>query len=169
MTEQLKAPELTEDFIDTLISLRSMVRRLVRSSLGEGALSASEAELLMLVRINPESTVQNLALLLGSAPNTLSTLVGSLASDGWLQRAENPEDRRSVLVSLTEKGRSMTEEIRVRRVNFLAESFARLDQHQREAIEAALPAIQALIGELDWLQLVEAPARSRQYGIGSKR
>src|SRR5690606_37294056 len=99
--------------------------------------------------------------LLSSAPNTLSTLVSSLSNDGWLQRTENPADRRSVLVSLTEKGWAMTEEIRIRRVNYLAESFARLDERQRDAIEGALPAIQALIGELDWLQLVEGPARSR--------
>lgn len=169
MTDECNTSDLVEDFIDTLISLRSMVRRLVRSSLGEGALSASEAELLMLVRVNPETTVQNLARLLSSAPNTLSTLVSSLSNDGWLQRTENPADRRSVLVSLTEKGWAMTEEIRIRRVNYLAESFARLDEGQRDAIEGALPAIQALIGELDWLQLVEGPARSRQYGIGPKR
>jgi DNA-binding MarR family transcriptional regulator len=50
-----------------------------------------------------------------------------------------------VLITLSDKGRTVLEEIRNHRTALVARRLARLDDAQREALRAALPAIEALL------------------------
>ncbi len=56
-------------------------------------------------------TLQLLAERLRLSNATLTGIVDRLEKTDWVKRLRNPDDRRSILVSLTEKGRSVAAEL----------------------------------------------------------
>ena len=82
------------------------------------------------------------------APNTVSTLVGTLSDAGWLLRTADPLDGRSTVLELTAEAERRVEERRDRRLGVLDEALARLPDSDRAKIESALPALARLLSEL---------------------
>jgi DNA-binding MarR family transcriptional regulator len=76
---------------------------------------------------------------------TMSRVLAALDDNGLVVRAADPQDARGVLITLSDKGRTVLEEIRNHRTALVARRLARLDDAQREALRAALPAIEALL------------------------
>jgi DNA-binding MarR family transcriptional regulator len=74
-------------------------------------------------------------------------VLGSLDDQGLVVRAADPQDARGVLITVSEAGQARLDEVRTRRTALIARRLERLDDDQREAIRAALPAIEALLEE----------------------
>jgi DNA-binding MarR family transcriptional regulator len=74
----------------------------------------------------------------------MTQLVTRLEKDGLAQRSSDPADRRVVIVSITEAGRAVVERRRVVHAEALAERLRDLSPGDREAIRAALPAMERL-------------------------
>ena len=55
------------------------------------------------------------------------------------------DDRRAGLVEVTALGRRTHDRLRADRGRLLADALDRIDPHQRAALEAALPALEALV------------------------
>jgi DNA-binding MarR family transcriptional regulator len=94
------------------------------------------------------SRVSDVADALGLAPNNVSTSVRSLTARGLVVREPDPHDRRAVRLHPTEKAladRAAIEAAWGRRVET---AFAGLGDDQRQALRAALGALQALSEEL---------------------
>jgi len=64
-------------------------------------------------------------------PRTATTIVDDLESAGLVERAIDPHDRRSVLVSLSEKGRLLLDEIARARRRTAEATFSRLSPPER--------------------------------------
>ncbi|HKT05696.1 MAG TPA: MarR family transcriptional regulator [Rugosimonospora sp.] len=78
---------------------------------------------------------------------TMTRVLAGLDERGLIVRATDPEDARSVRVSLSEYGRTVLEDVRSRRTALLDARLARLTPPQRAALIAALPALEALVTE----------------------
>jgi DNA-binding MarR family transcriptional regulator len=78
-------------------------------------------------------------------PPTMSRVLAALDDAGLLVRTPDPQDARSALVELSPAGRSMIEQLRTERTAVLAERLARLAPQHREALAAAVPALEALV------------------------
>ncbi len=78
-------------------------------------------------------------------PPTMSRVLAALDDAGLLVRTPDPQDARSALVELSPEGRSMIERLRTERTALLAERLERLAPEHREALAAAVPALEALV------------------------
>ena len=81
-------------------------------------------------------------------PTMLSRVVARLADLGLLERAPHPDDRRAVVVHVTEAGTAMREESHRARTDALQHEIARLSAGEREALERALPVLERLAASM---------------------
>jgi DNA-binding MarR family transcriptional regulator len=134
--------QTSTDLAAELLSTAGRFRRQVRRSgggprIGSG-LPESQAELLRLVGRQPEISVRHAATELGLAPNTASTLVSRLCSDGLLVRTVDPDDRRVGRLRLTDSAQRVADESRAGRRAALGAVLARLDPDQRHRLQDGL-------------------------------
>lgn len=86
-------------------------------------------------------TLKELAEAMKLAPATVSELVESLVKKNFLQRIQNPEDRRAVQITLTDHGQTLLEEC-IKCVDSLCEKLlAGLSASERTAMLDALAKI----------------------------
>jgi DNA-binding MarR family transcriptional regulator len=81
-------------------------------------------------------------------PTMLSRVVAGLTDRGLVTRISDPADRRAALLEATGAGRRLAERIRRERTDALNEALAPLDAADRETLERALPALEALAEQL---------------------
>jgi DNA-binding MarR family transcriptional regulator len=137
-----------DELLDALSSLRRAVRRGSARPSELSALSGAQLELVRLVRRQPGISVADAAAELRVAANTVSTLVRQLTETSVLVRRVDADDRRIARLDLSPGIRRKVEAWRDRRSDALDGALARLSQRERARIEAALPALTALAGEL---------------------
>jgi DNA-binding MarR family transcriptional regulator len=138
------SPELVAD------DLRPVLLRLareLRKETEELGVTARQATLLALVKLSPGLSLAELAAEEGISPPALSGYVDRLERAGLLERVRSAEDRRRVGLRLTDDGAKLIRRIRARRTTWLAERLKRLAPAELEAIEAAIPALQRLLGD----------------------
>lgn len=75
----------------------------------------------------------------------MTTLVNRLERAGHAERVADPSDGRATLVRITDGGRRVLADRRADRTAALLSEFDRLDDDERDALIAALPAVEALI------------------------
>lgn len=87
---------------------------------------------------------KDIATEIGINPSSLSEQINRLEADRYIERTANPEDRRSTLISLTEKGRARAYEVQDERQATAAELFANLSEEEKDSLLALL---NKLLGE----------------------
>ncbi|HEU5266189.1 MAG TPA: MarR family transcriptional regulator [Jatrophihabitans sp.] len=75
----------------------------------------------------------------------MTVLVNRLAEAGLAERVPDPTDRRAALVRVTDTGRALLADRRDARARVLRDRLVQLDEHDRDLLMAALPAIERLI------------------------
>ena len=76
---------------------------------------------------------------------TATRLVARLEALGVLQRAVDPQDRRSSLLSVTPEGRALLEELRQRKTAYLAHRLEALDPEERATLDRAAGILERLL------------------------
>jgi DNA-binding MarR family transcriptional regulator len=76
------------------------------------------------------------------APRSTTEVVDALEAKGVVQRSPDPGDRRAALVSLTDRGRALAEEVRRTRGVASEQLFERLTQTEREDLARILRKLQ---------------------------
>ncbi|HEV8223063.1 MAG TPA: MarR family winged helix-turn-helix transcriptional regulator [Streptosporangiaceae bacterium] len=136
---------------DGVTRLRRVIARLARqlniSATGEG-LTPSQASVLALVVARGPVSLGELAALEGLNPTMLSRVVGKLQSMELIRRIPDPADLRSASVESTASGQRMDQRVKAQRAAVVSRCLELLDEEQQTAIAAALPALEALAGEL---------------------
>ncbi|GAA3855777.1 MarR family transcriptional regulator [Amycolatopsis tucumanensis] len=140
--------ELAENLMTTTAALRRVVRRRVRDTLPHAPLRPAQVELLRVVHEHPGIGVAAAARALHLAGNSVSTLVNQLVDAGLLDRHVDPDDRRAARLELTAAARARLANWRRTRTGFVADAIATLPAKDRDAIEAALPALGRLIAAI---------------------
>ena len=112
--------------------------RAVREAL---EITHSEGELLRLLERRPGIRVQDAAVELGIASNSVSTLVTHLTRTGLVQRASDPLDGRAACLWLTPLSLDWVARIGSAREQAIDRALEALDDAERAALQAALPAM----------------------------
>ena len=133
--------EMAEELRPALLRLARNLRR-ETEALG---VTSHQVTLLWLVRSRPGLSLRELAAEEGISAPSLSAHVDRLEAAGLLRRVRSTDDRRRVGLELTREGQSLLKRVRARRTTWLAERVALLSDDERERLDAALPALYALL------------------------
>ncbi|WP_346112566.1 MarR family winged helix-turn-helix transcriptional regulator [Nonomuraea maheshkhaliensis] len=119
--------------------------------LGEHGVSTPRSRLVVEVARSQPVRLTELALAVGIAQGTASTLVDALVRDGLLERQASADDRRSVLLHVTEQGAALAQEWTAGYERAAEELFKPLTAEQ----------LSALVDILRTLSADEAPTADR--------
>ena len=124
------------------VAVGLLVRRLRQRDPGH----LSPAQLSALVTVEAAGPIRNgdLAARENVAAPTMTRMIGAMEEAGLVNRGPDPSDARGSLVSLAPGGAAALRALRRERNNLLIERLAALSPEQRAALEAALPALEAL-------------------------
>lgn len=145
------AEELGDELMRTNAALRRLVRRQIEPppNIPGPRLRGGQVELLRVVEETPGIGVAAAAKVLRMAANSVSTLVNQLADAGLLLRETDEDDRRAIRLRLTEAATVRLKAWRQAKARFVGAGVARLSSADRAAITRALPAIRALMAQLE--------------------
>lgn len=79
------------------------------------------------------------------SPATMSRMISTLVERGWVQREEDPTDRRQVRLTLTTAGEASMDAIGSRSVEFLAEVLNDLSADELKDLERSLSALARIV------------------------
>jgi DNA-binding MarR family transcriptional regulator len=140
---------LAADLMDTVSSLRRLVRRRLRPAMPDPPLRGAHVELLHVVDAQPGVGVGAAARALHLADNSVSTLVNQLVGAGLIRREVHPADRRAAQLQLTDAARDRIRWWRAGRGLLVGSALERLPDGDVRAIEAALPALRRLLAVIE--------------------
>jgi DNA-binding MarR family transcriptional regulator len=128
--------------------LRPLVFRLyyvVRRQTPQLTLTLTQGSVLAELARGGPRRMSALAELEGVRMPSMTDVVRRLERLGLVTRTPDPADRRAVLVRVTDEGRRFYDELRAAREEFLRERLAVLEPVERDAIDAAVPALRRLL------------------------
>ena len=125
------------------VSIR-LLRALRREDDGIG-LSAPRLSALSVIVFAGPLSLADLAATEQVRPPTMSRIVEALVQAGLVTREAAPEDRRSVRIAATEKGRRLMETGRERRVQALSERLVGLAQSERRALARGIELLERIM------------------------
>jgi DNA-binding MarR family transcriptional regulator len=117
------------------------IRELMQEAVAGTGVTGEEYGVLGVIVFFPGRTPTELATTLGIPPTTVSRHVARFIADGLVERAPNPSDGRSYLLSPTARGREIVETI-APRVGELVAALKKVSEVPLEEIAAALAALE---------------------------
>jgi DNA-binding MarR family transcriptional regulator len=141
------SPSLTE--APAAARLRVVVMRLVKIMRRDAASDLTASMLSALTSIEDQGAMRISALAAAESvdPSVATRLVSALEERRYVERRDDPEDRRACVIDLTPTGRRTLERLWVERAAGIAVRLERLSAKERSAVEAALPALEKLIAD----------------------
>jgi DNA-binding MarR family transcriptional regulator len=109
--------------------------------------SLPQWRVLVLLETGGPTRVGALAERLGVVVSTFSRSLDRLAAGGWVRRVQSTEDRREVVVTITERGSDLVQEVSAQRSADLAAVLARVASDDRAVLERAFTAFADAAGE----------------------
>ncbi|WP_105968918.1 MarR family winged helix-turn-helix transcriptional regulator [Streptomyces geranii] len=144
----MEPANFADELADALVGVQRLIRRRLRGGTSVPRLRGAEVELLRLVMDRPGIGISDAARELYLAGNSVSTLVNQLVKDGYLIRGTDPADRRAARLLTTPAAEARLRDWRERRTALVRRQVARLDDADRDALRAALPALRKLARNL---------------------
>jgi DNA-binding MarR family transcriptional regulator len=142
--------EVTRSSEQVASDLRPILLRLARELRKETeqlGVTGHQATLLWLVKRSPGLSLAELAAEEGISAPAMSGHIDRLERAGLLERVRSTEDRRRVGLELTDDGAKLLRRVRARRTGWLTTRLSELAPSEVETLEAAVPALQRLLGE----------------------
>jgi DNA-binding MarR family transcriptional regulator len=139
--------------LDTATRLRAVLGRLARrlrpteAGRAAGLTPTRVTVLLRVVRSGP-IRLSELAESEGINPTMLSRAISKMVDSGLLERSSDEGDRRSAWVQSTAAGQRLAERMRRERTDAVKLALGELGDADREALERAMPALEALAEQL---------------------
>jgi DNA-binding MarR family transcriptional regulator len=127
------------------ITIARTARRL-RQEAGAGLSPTQTAALATIERHGP-LTPSELAAHERIQRPTVARLLGRLEADGLIDRAPDPADRRSCLISITDEGRRLLKEVRTRKDAYLAQRLRGLDADELATLDRAAAILERMLDE----------------------
>jgi DNA-binding MarR family transcriptional regulator len=138
-------PEKPEDGEPTLAELVTALAGRLRAAWRDGlapyGLSPHQGRALLVVALNPGLRPTDLATRLRIAPRSATEVVDGLVAAGLLDRRPDPQDRRAVLLSLTDEGHRQVRAIRVSREEAAETLFDTIPPRDRQQLRRILSAL----------------------------
>ena len=130
---------------DGVVRLQAVIRR----HLARSGVSLAAIRTLAALDGHGPRRVTDLAALEQVTQPSMSALVARLETQRLVARSSDASDARTVIVSITDAGRSVLAELVERRNRLLAERLAELAPEDREAVSRALPVLTRLVEALE--------------------
>ncbi|GAB2870286.1 hypothetical protein GCM10027176_84960 [Actinoallomurus bryophytorum] len=124
------------------LAMTALTRRLRKDWPDE--LTPSRVTALATVAAGEPLAVGELAKRMGVSTPTVSHIVDALDKQGLIARLPDPHDRRICRLATSDAGAEVLEELSRRTTGILADRIHQLPPAQQSALEAALPALEAL-------------------------
>ncbi|OJG72150.1 hypothetical protein RV11_GL003121 [Enterococcus phoeniculicola] len=102
--------ELPQQFMETQSLMRRYMHREM-SKQGQMGPHHGQGRILMILRMQEAVSQKDLAFVLGVRPQSIGELLGKMEKQEWITRTPSTEDRRVMLVSLTQKGKEEAEKL----------------------------------------------------------
>ena len=145
MTEP--ATETREQLASALrLSLLRAARR-IRSQRVNTAATLSQLSALATVHKCGPMSAGEIATIERVQPPSMTKILSSLESAGWVERASHPEDRRQSIISITQAGLNLMEEETRARDEWLAERLQDMDEPDLKILRAAVGVLDRLGSE----------------------
>jgi DNA-binding MarR family transcriptional regulator len=126
----------------------SRLQALLRRHLAQAEVTISQARTLSTLATRGPQRVTDLALIEQVAQPTMSALVSRLHDHGLVERRPDPGDPKTTLIHINSEGLELWRSIVELRTRLLAAGIALLSASERKSLEAALPALEHLVEEL---------------------
>lgn len=123
---------------EALMDLKRQMRQQLDETLKASGLSFARYKVLMVLERLGPCRPGEVAEQLRHAPRTLTDAFDALERDGLVRREPHPQDRRALLVHLTEQGRQALEQAQVPRQQALEAVFAPLEPAEQRQLLAYL-------------------------------
>ena len=136
-----------EDAVRLRRAIARVARQLNTSATDEG-LTPTQASVLALIVGHGPVGLPDLQRLEHLNPTMLSRVVGRLDELGLIDRSPDPDDLRSVSVSVTASGRKVHTRIKAQRADAVSQAATRLSEREQRALINALDALDHLADEL---------------------
>lgn len=132
----------------TLLASRALLGVVARSVSGAlDVVTLPQFRVLVVLRTLGPLRFGALALRMRANPSTFSRSIDRMVAGGWVDRSPSPDSRREVLVSLTEAGTRLVDDVTDRRHRELAAILARLTSEEQESVQIAFELFAAAAGE----------------------
>ncbi len=135
-----------EEFFRLMAAINRQLRQLADQQLVKDCISPTQ--LFFLKRLHDAGAPQPVSFLaegLFSSRSNASQMIDRLQAEGLVHRQENPKDRRSVLVCLTEQGAERLREGHAQHLKLARELFAPMCGKERDAAISALRRVLRLL------------------------
>lgn len=136
-----------EDAVRLRRAIARVARQLNTSATDEG-LTPTQASVLALIVGHGPVGLPELVRLEHLNPTMLSRVLGRLDELGLIDRSPDPDDLRSVSVSVTGDGRKVHARIKAQRADAVSNAATRLSEREQQALIDALDALDHLADEL---------------------
>ncbi|MFI6685328.1 MarR family winged helix-turn-helix transcriptional regulator [Streptomyces sp. NPDC050485] len=134
---------------EAVTRLRRALRASIRTDYPWETLPMAQVELLQVLAGHSPARVSDLATRQRLAASTVSGLVGQMVTAGLVTREVDPADRRASVVTLTEAGRAQLTSWAQAHERRLDTALDALNEADRTAVRAALPALLRIAEHLD--------------------
>ena len=145
MPAAIAAPASAVETANLLRPVLLHLNRHLRREIHSLGVTAGQVSLLAAIHGQPGIGVKELAQREGSSAPTVSAHLDRLEAAGMVARTRGSDDRRRVGLSVTAEGGRVLRTVRSRRTAWLAARIEQLAPEQREALDAALGALCALV------------------------
>jgi MarR family transcriptional regulator, organic hydroperoxide resistance regulator len=130
------------ELIKEIIGLHRRVNRILRDYdvdvWMDLSLTVPQLKCLFFISNQGKTNFRKLAERLKVSPSNITGIIDRLVEQGLVTRAENPEDRRILLLQTTPKGETMIAELREKRSSYLAQILTDLKMEELKNIDHGL-------------------------------
>lgn len=141
-----------------LLQLSMLINEDMEHGLARVGLTPSRATLVWELLHRGPSTQRTLADALDMSPRNVTGLVDALSDSGFVTREPHPEDRRAILVSFTDRGVRVAEQLRRDGEKLAEDLFADMPDRQFNALVKGFDALLVRLTDL----IAEANAKEAQ-------
>jgi DNA-binding MarR family transcriptional regulator len=148
-------PAATTEALDTATAtrLRTVLGRLSRqlrttAASTDAGLTPTKISVLLSVDRRGTTRISEVAEIEALNPTLLSRTISTLVDAGLLDRVSDVSDRRAAWVQVTDQGHRLAERMRRERTEVVNRGMSALPAAERQIVEEALPALEALADQL---------------------
>jgi len=105
------------------------------------SLTIGQLKSLFFIDFEGSTNFKKLATALGVTPPNVTGIVDHLVERGLVSREENPEDRRMLLLKITDKGEALLAKLRESRITHMSDILSQLSLEELSALAKGLSAL----------------------------
>jgi DNA-binding MarR family transcriptional regulator len=131
-----------DELIADIVELHRRVNRSLRQSNQDAwmqlTLTVPQVKSLFFITNHGSSNFKNLAVALKVSQSNLTGVIDRLVEQELVSRAENPEDRRMMSLTATDRGEALVSDLRDRRISHLSKALSELSPRDLSTISRGL-------------------------------